>query len=291
MNDLDVQSIKQQSQQHMQEMVDYDKSYADKLKRDNSNIVNDLSAVLAYFLAKQAGVGVFNEFMQQAPDMADIKRFKQFLNGMPKDVPSDMKKNIKLYKHMATIDRQNMANAMIGLIMVKKTAERRQALNKQLKDDYADEITRMAHILKANVNSKQSQNVVNQPIAGVVWTSRLNKHMNKATRTVQTQLDAQIQGNADVSKFAKQITKPIATFTNENTNLHNSESSRIIGDAQLDAYGQIGIELVELETLPDACNICASIALANPYTPKNAPRLPIHGYCRCEYVPIFKVGS
>lgn len=271
------------AEKHMQQMLDLDAKYATGLRKTDKATVAGLIAVIAYFTMKIDKTDNLSEYMQKAPNQADISEFKAFLDELPDNLTADVKKRIKLYKQMATLDRQHMANAMAGVFMMNETLKRQKALNDNLLKDYANEISRQGSLLRQSIQAQKAQAVVDKPSFGEQWQSRLLVHADKATRLVNNEIDRQVHGKVDRDKLQTVFGKVVEQYDNATINLQTSESARVIGDAELDAYSQLGIKKIWFNALPDACQICLDASRNSPYTLDNVPPIPLHGHCRCEY--------
>jgi len=70
-----------------------------------------------------------------------------------------------------------------------------------------------------------------------------------------------------------------------------TELMRAYNQGMVTTFQQYGVQLFNVVTAGDPCEVCADLPEGNPYPLENLPPIPIHPYCRCTFEPAGEPGE
>jgi len=140
------------------------------------------------------------------------------------------------------------------------------------------------------VNDKIVKSILEKEINGLVFSDRIWKNKEKLVNRVVRDVDKALIQGTDIKKLSKQIKKDFGVSAYESLRLIQTETGRVISQAQNEYYvenKELLQETMYVVTLDDKTSkICAELEGTYPTGSCPIPILDSHPKCRCVTVPI-----
>ena len=182
-------------------------------------------------------------------------------------------------------------------------ATQRGVVDKLLNDTYTDGYYKAIYEIQrgegvgsafAGINEDALSKVLSQPWAadGETFSDRIWAQKDKLIDEIHTQLTQNMILGRPPDAAIKAVSAKLGVSRANAGRLIMTESAYVVNLAQKDAYGELGVEMIEiLGTLDDkTCALCGSfdgktLKLSESEAGVTAP--PFHPWCRCTTIPYF----
>lgn len=176
--------------------------------------------------------------------------------------------------------------------------------NRRLEDDltkaYKDAgLAAKEEIGKKNVwtvqNRKMAEACVQRKWAGEHFSDRVWKNRNELARTVERGITESIVFGTSRGKLVKELTQGqflkdfednIQSGRARANTLVRTELMHVLNTAQIETYQSEGVNYLEFECEPTACEVCLEVASSNPYRIDKIPFAIRHPNCRCTWLAV-----
>lgn len=233
----------------------------------------------------------------------DMQQWQQAIQSIDMtDWPKEATARAKIYSVMAGVDKPNLLNAIVALGLLSLTVKQRKYIKQRVKQDGMDEIKRMETAFDLTPRQvKKVSSVITSQANVDVWSDNLWLTSDTLANDVQNLVNKYLRHGITLSELENKLSKyanpnqfkPEQSINDRvkqmqfNTRrIVRTESARLVNQANLATYRIQGIKQVQLITEPGHCDTCGEIASHNPYELENAPDVPIHPNCRCNWIPI-----
>lgn len=273
--------MKTDTERHIEQLISLDSKYKQQKCKSERDLVDKFVSIVDYF---EHNYSLDTNLMSKTPSKRDLMQFKRLLNELPKDIPDRAKKRVRQYKKLIGIDRKALLSGMVGLVAVVQTAKNADEIDSESRAAFVDELDRLGDMYSVSVDRLKSkvQSVVDEPIGKSTWQDRIWQHSDKATSLIVLAMTNAIVQEVQKKRLTKSITDVVHAYNSGIIANFVGESAKSNGMAEQMFANQTGMKMV-LIAQAGACNLCSEIVTSNPYTADNAPSLPIHGHCRCEW--------
>lgn len=273
--------MKSETKRHIEQLLRLDSKYARQKRKSEHALVDKFVSIVDYF---ENNYSLDTVLMSKAPNKRDLMQFKRLLNELPKDIPYSAKKRVRQYKKLIGIDRKTLLGGMVGLVAVSQTVKNTNEIDSESRKAFTDELDRLGVMYSVGVDRLKSkvQTVVDEPIGKATWSDRIWQHSDKATSLITLAMTNALVQEVQKKRLTQSIADVVHAYNSGIIANRVGESAKANGMAEQMFAKQNDMKMV-LIAQAGACDLCSDIETLNPYTPNNAPTLPIHSHCRCEW--------
>lgn len=291
--------LRKEELEHIQEDMKKDSAYKGKLTKlynlTREEIEKDIAKEIENFARKE------NISMAEARkkiSKADVENFaeraKQYVKE--KNFSDRANEELRLYNVTMRTNRLQLLQAKINLNTAALANQEELMLQEQLMKSFIEEYTRQAGILGLSVPSKKQLEITaksfveaefrNTIFSENIWQNHKelqNGLENTLRRTILRGENPRVAGRG----LQKLVSKEFEQKKFAADRIAITETARIQGEAQKEAFKEGGFEQYTWISEPGACKVCKPLD-GKVFNLKDmgdsAPALPQHPFCRCSTV-------
>lgn len=266
----------------IQQKIDHEYARLEKLGF-NKNVVED------------ADIKAYGREAKQLVKEADNIRASLGRNAKKSDFTQAVNDRMTVYNATMRINRLEYLKSETALSLTKAGVNTVGDMQKELTKKYMNERKRQSGILGETIRPASADKVFKQVMAqtdGATFSDRIWRN----TDELKAQLDVLLTNNQIQGQNPKVIAQRLRSFVSEQfadkakyvtERIARTESTRIIGAAQLDSYREAGLEYTKWIAEASACDFCEDIAHGGKngegvYKLDKVPMYPKHANCRCS---------
>lgn len=266
----------------IQQKIDHEYARLEKLGF-NKNMVED------------ADIKAYEREAKQLVKEADNIRASLGRNAKKSDFTQAVNDRMTIYNATMRINRLEYLKSETALSLTKAGVNTVGDMQKELTKKYMNERKRQSGILGETIRPASADKVFKQVMAqidGATFSDRIWRN----TDELKVQLDVLLTNNQIQGHNPKVIVQRLRSFVSEQfadkakyvtERIARTESTRMIGAAQLDSYREAGLEYTKWIAEASACDFCEDIAHGGKngegvYKLDKVPMYPKHANCRCS---------
>lgn len=266
----------------IQQKIDHEYARLEKLGF-NKNVVED------------ADIKAYGREAKQLVKEADNIRASLGRNAKKSDFTQAVNDRMTIYNATMRINRLEYLKSETALSLTKAGVNTVGDMQKELTKKYMNERKRQSGILGETIRPASADKVFKQVMVqtdGATFSDRIWRN----TDELKAQLDVLLTNNQIQGQNPKVIAQRLRSFVSEQfadkakyvtERIARTESTRMIGAAQLDSYREAGLEYTKWIAEASACNFCNDIAHGGKngegvYKLDKVPMYPRHTNCRCS---------
>lgn len=266
----------------IQQKIDHEYARLEKLGF-NKNVVED------------ADIKAYGREAKQLVKEADNIRASLGRNAKKSDFTQAVNDRMTVYNATMRINRLEYLKSETALSLTKAGVNTVGDMQKELTKKYMNERKRQSGILGETIRPASADKVFKQAMAqtdGATFSDRIWRN----TDELKAQLDVLLTNNQIQGQNPKVIAQRLRSFVSEQfadkakyvtERIARTESTRMIGAAQLDSYREAGLEYTKWIAEASACDFCEDIAHGGKngegiYKLDKVPAYPRHSNCRCS---------
>lgn len=266
----------------IQQKIDHEYARLEKLGF-NKNVVED------------ADIKAYGREAKQLVKEADNIRASLGRNAKKSDFTQTVNDRMTIYNATMRINRLEYLKSETALSLTKAGVNTVGDMQKELTKKYMNERKRQSGILGETIRPASADKVFKQVMAqtdGATFSDRIWRN----TDELKAQLDVLLTNNQIQGQNPKAIAQRLRSFVSAQfadkakyvtERIARTESTRMIGTAQLDSYREAGLEYTKWIAEASACDFCEDIAHGGKngegvYKLDKVPMYPKHANCRCS---------
>lgn len=159
-------------------------------------------------------------------------------------------------------------------------------LSEALTDAYAKVFENETKLLSGNTYPIENINkTVNTPIAGELFTTRINDNNNKVKSFADRVAKDILNSNSTLEDAIKNIKRILSIATYDYKRVGDSELTRILAEASTQVCKELNIKRqIWSAAFENSCSKCIKLD-GKPFKVGKAPKLPLHANCHCLLIP------
>ena len=247
------------------------------------------------FDVTQADIKAFEREAKQAVKDADKMRQELGRNPTRKDFTNELNDHMTVYNATMRINRLEYLKSSAAMSLMDANVKVQGEMTAELRKKYLAEYKRQAGILGMSLNqpnAKWTMNKVMAQLDGVTFSDRIWRNMDSLKARLDVILTGGTIGGQNSSVLARRLRSEVSDLFQHQAKyvterIARTESTRVIGAAQLDSYKDAGLEYTKWIAEASACDFCEDIAHGGlhgegVYKLDKVPAYPHHPNCMCS---------
>ena len=249
----------------------------------------------------QADIKAFEREAKQAVTDADKMRQELGRNPTRKDFTDELNDHMTVYNATMRINRLEYLKSSAAMSLMDAGVKVQGDMTKALREKYLAEYKRQSGILGMSLNqpsAKWTMNKVMAQLDGVTFSDRIWHNMDSLKARLDVILTGGTIGGQNSSVLARRLRSEVSDLFQHQAKyvterIARTESTRVIGAAQLDSYKDVGLEYTKWIAEASACDFCEDIAHGGlhgegVYKLDKVPAYPRHPNCMCSLAAYYE---